>query len=285
MPFPPYTKTFHTASYSSIDPSRPDLSTAGKVVLITGGGFIIGPRIAHAFATSGATKIAILGRTVYSLEQTKQEIEAAHAGVTVHTFAADISDEAAVHEAFEDISEALGKIDILISNAGYLPDTKPIAEADVEEWVRGMTINVKGNLILSQAFLKNASDNPTFVHVSTGGCHIAPMPANSAYAVSKMAAARMMEYFAFENPQVRVHIIHPGIVKTDMYKKSSECDLEFPFDDIELPASFTVWIVSPEAEFLRGKFVWSNWDVEGLKAKKEHLLSSQDLTLGLQGWP
>jgi hypothetical protein len=54
---------------------------------------------------------------------------------------------------------------------------------------------------------------------------------------------------------------------------------------VELPASFAVWIVSPEAEFLNGKFVWSNWDIEELKAKKEHLLSTDDLTLGLQGWP
>jgi hypothetical protein len=53
---------------------------------------------------------------------------------------------------------------------------------------------------------------------------------------------------------------------------------------VELPASFAVWIVSPEAEFLKGKFVWSNWDVEELKAKKE-LKSSQGLTLGLLGWP
>lgn len=57
------------------------------------------------------------------------------------------------------------------------------------------------------------------------------------------------------------------------------------YTSVELPASFAVWIVSTEAEFLRGKFVWSNWDIEELKAKKEHLLSTDDLTLGLQGWP
>lgn len=231
MAFPPYTKTFHTTSYPGIDPSRPDLTTAGKVVLITGGGSGIGPRIAHAFATSGATKIAILGRTPSSLEMIKQEVEAAHTDVTVHASVADISNETAVNKAFEGIEKAFGKIDILVSNAGYLPDTKPIKDADIEEWFRGMTINVKGTLILSKAFLKYATESPTFVHVSSGGCHIPPMPANSAYAVSKMAAARMMEYFAFENPQVRIHIIHPGIVQTDMYKKSSEGGLDFPFDD------------------------------------------------------
>ncbi|CAN9325051.1 unnamed protein product [Alternaria alternata] len=285
MAFPPYTKTFHRGSYAGIDPSRPELSTSGKVVLITGGGSGIGCRIAHAFAVSGCKKIAILGRTVGSLEKTKKEIEGDHAGVTVHAEIADIADTDAVSKAFEGASKALGKIDIVIGNAGYLPDTKPIAQADTEEWFRGMTINVKGTLNLTKYFLQYAAEKPTFVHVSTGGCHIEPMPANSGYAVSKMAAARLMEYFAFENPHVRIHNIHPGIVQTEMYKKSSEGGMEFEFDDIELPASFAVWIVSPEAEFLKGKFVWSNWDVEELKAKKEQLKSSQDLTLGLLGWP
>jgi hypothetical protein len=54
---------------------------------------------------------------------------------------------------------------------------------------------------------------------------------------------------------------------------------------VELPASFVVWIASPEAEFLKGKFVWSNWDVDELKAKREHFAASNDLTLGLIGWP
>ncbi|KFY35279.1 hypothetical protein V494_06056 [Pseudogymnoascus sp. VKM F-4513 (FW-928)] len=285
MGFPPYTETFHNSPYSGIDPSRPELSTAGKVIVVTGGGSGIGPRITQAFATAGATKIAILGRTISSLEKTKKEVEAAHHNVTVHTSVADISDESAVSKAFEGIEKALGKIDILVSNAGYLPDIKPIAECDVEEWFGGMTVNVKGNLILSKAFLKHAAENPILLHVSTGGSHVPPMPAYSAYAVSKMAAAKLMEYLASENPQARVHVIHPGVIPTDMYKKSSEGGYEFEFDDIELPASFAVWIVSPEAEFLRGKFVWSNWDIEELKAKKEHLVSTNDLTLGLLGWP
>lgn len=52
----------------------------------------------------------------------------------------------------------------------------------------------------------------------------------------------------------------------------------------ELTTNFIVWITSPEAEFLRGKFVWSNWDVEELLAKKEELKASSKMTLGLLGW-
>jgi hypothetical protein len=52
---------------------------------------------------------------------------------------------------------------------------------------------------------------------------------------------------------------------------------------VELAASFMVWVSSPEAAFLKGKFVWSNWDVDELISKKEELLSTSALTLGLIG--
>jgi hypothetical protein len=47
-----------------------------------------------------------------------------------------------------------------------------------------------------------------------------------------------------------------------------------------------VWAVSPDAAFLKGKFIWSNWDVEELKAKKDQILSDPAfLNLGMNGWP
>jgi hypothetical protein len=46
-----------------------------------------------------------------------------------------------------------------------------------------------------------------------------------------------------------------------------------------------VWAVSPEAEFLRGKFLWSNWDVDELKERKAEFEGTSKLTMGLSGWP
>jgi hypothetical protein len=51
-----------------------------------------------------------------------------------------------------------------------------------------------------------------------------------------------------------------------------------------LPASFNVWLASPEARFLKGKFLWVNWDVEELKARAEELENSQELNIQLGGW-
>lgn len=56
-------------------------------------------------------------------------------------------------------------------------------------------------------------------------------------------------------------------------------------DPASLPASFIVWACSPEADFLKGKFVWANWDAEELKAREEEIRETDFLTLGLNGWP
>ena len=215
MAFPSYTKTFHTEFYSDVDPARPELSTAGKVVFITGGGSGIGPRITHAFAKSGSTKIAIIGRTDSSLLYTKKEVEAEHPGVKVLTFVADIVDTAAVNKAFTETKKQFGPVDILVSNAAYLPDIEPLAKANVDEFWKGFEVNVKGNLILSQAFLANASEKPTLISINTGGAHAPPMmPGFAAYAVSKIAASKLMDYFGMENPNVRVMTVHPGVLKS-----------------------------------------------------------------------
>ncbi|RDL41956.1 Uncharacterized protein BP5553_01935 [Venustampulla echinocandica] len=286
MAFPTYTKTFHTTTYPSISPTRKELSTAGKVILITGGGSGIGSRIAHAFAASGSTSIAILGRTETSLISTKESIEAQHPGAKVMALVADIVDRTAVHAAFDEVKIILGPIDIVVSNAGHMPSGSSISTADVDEWFHGMEVNVKGNLILAQAFLANAAKKPVLINVSAAGVHIPALPVPlSAYVVSKAAVVKLVEYFAAENPGVRVMNVHPGAIDTGMAKRAKDAGLELPFDDIELPASFMVWAASPEAEFLRNKYMWANWDVDELKAQKEELVSSPQLTIGLLGWP
>jgi hypothetical protein len=46
-----------------------------------------------------------------------------------------------------------------------------------------------------------------------------------------------------------------------------------------------VWLASPEARFLKGKYLWANWDVDELKERKDEIEKSSLLSIGLQGWP
>ena len=54
---------------------------------------------------------------------------------------------------------------------------------------------------------------------------------------------------------------------------------------MSLPGSFNVWLASPEAQFLKGKFLYANWDVDELKARAKEIEMSGQLSIGLDGWP
>jgi len=283
---PSPTNTFHSTAYPAILASRPELSVAGKVVLITGAGSGIGPHVTAAFAVAGARKIALLGRTLSTLQSTQVSLEAEYPGIKIITIVADITDAAAVNKGLAETKEKLGPIDILISNAGYLPTAAPLDTADITEWARGYEVNVLGNFILIQAFLANkATSGATIVNVSTAGIHFGAMPTMSGYAVSKMAALSLFDGLAVENPDVRVMNIHPGVLDTVMNAKGREGGVILPFDEMSLPSNFIVWAVSPEAEFLKGKMIWSNWDVEELIAKKAEIEGTPRFTMVLSGWP
>ncbi len=60
---------------------------------------------------------------------------------------------------------------------------------------------------------------------------------------------------------------------------------ETTFDLFSLSANFNVWLASPEAGFLMGKFLWANWDVDELKSKAKEIEAGTQLSIGLVGWP
>jgi NAD(P)-dependent dehydrogenase (short-subunit alcohol dehydrogenase family) len=147
---------WHNASYDAIDPALPEVSAKGKTVAVTGAGAGIGLAIARAFAKAGASKIAILARTEKSLIAAKQQIESLYLDTAITFFTADVADEASVTKAFENIKSTLGDLDILVSNAGYLPDITSIKEISVDEWWKGYEVNVKGTLLGAKIALAKA---------------------------------------------------------------------------------------------------------------------------------
>ncbi len=54
---------------------------------------------------------------------------------------------------------------------------------------------------------------------------------------------------------------------------------------MQLPAHFFVWGTSPEGAFLRGKWVYANWDVEQLKTRAHEIQTMPILTANILGWP
>ena len=54
---------------------------------------------------------------------------------------------------------------------------------------------------------------------------------------------------------------------------------------VSLPGNFAVWLASAEADFLAGRFVYANWDVDELKARSEEIKTTDLLKIGLIGEP
>lgn len=129
----PYTRTIHRSVYPAISPTNPSNSAAGKVVLVTGGGSGLGKHIAAAFNTAGAKAIIITGRRENVLREAAAELEKS-GDARVLFFVADVTDEGALKGVFESVEEAVGKVDVVVANAGYMATPEPAASADVADW-------------------------------------------------------------------------------------------------------------------------------------------------------
>jgi NAD(P)-dependent dehydrogenase (short-subunit alcohol dehydrogenase family) len=220
---PSLTKLSHSESYPAISPSRPELSVKDKTVVITGGGSGIGASIAKAFAAGGSTKIAIISRTEKRLLATKHAIEEEFPGTEILAIPTDITNAGQVDDAFLKINQAFGKIDILVCNSGFMPVPQPVLspDFDVQDWWTAFNTNILGALFTVKEFVKYAAEGAHILHISSCVGHMPPLEAGvSAYAASKAAAAKLFDYIAFENPELHIVNVHPGLVDTDMSRKS-----------------------------------------------------------------
>lgn len=245
------------------------------------GGYGIGRSVAESFAAAGAARVGISGRTESRLQSTIAELKQVYPKTGFSYFAVDITDEPAVKAMFD----SFGAPDVLINNAGYLSKPENFRNADLKDWWKSFEINVLGTAIVTQKFLnaKVERKEAIVITVNTIGAHLGTMvPRLSAYSASKAASLRMIECFQAENPEIRFVSIHPGRVATDMATKSELTGMEFT--DIDLSANFILWATTLEADFLKGRFAWVNWDIDELKARRSEILEKDLLKYTLGGF-
>ena len=219
-PFPALTKTYHHASYPSIDPKLPELSADGKVAIVTGGGGVIGSAIAKALAEAGVKHVALLGRKLESLTVAKAKLDSDYPTTKVSIYRTDITSRASVKSAFEKFHVEVDQpVDILISNAGYLSAVTQIADADADDWVACINTNVIGSFYVAKEFISICSPSASIVNVASAAAHV-QVPGLSAYSCAKIAGVKLFEFLHSEHPQLRVFNLHPGMIDSDMNRKS-----------------------------------------------------------------
>ncbi|MBU8826302.1 SDR family oxidoreductase [Mycolicibacterium goodii] len=181
--------------------------TASDTVLITGGSRGIGAATAQAFAAEGVGRIHLVGRDKDSLEQLRASIDA---DVTCH--ALDLSSPADRAE----LTETLADVDILINNAGAIPQGS-LEAADLAAWQRAWELKLWGYLDLSQKALTKMRTRESGVIVNVVG--LSGERPDAGYLAGSMANAALMTFtravgaYSLDHG-VRVVAVNPGPVHT-----------------------------------------------------------------------
>jgi NAD(P)-dependent dehydrogenase (short-subunit alcohol dehydrogenase family) len=218
-PYPSFTKLFHNKAQPSTLPTRPELLTKGKSIVVTGGGVGgIGGETARYFAAAGASRIAILGRRQKPLADNKAYIEEHYPEVEVVAIPTDVTKQADVDAAFATITkEGIISIDVLVSSAAEIGLREPVAQADGTAYLQTVNNNVAAALWLTKAFARHAKpEDAVVIAISSWAAHWSAMDIFSAYSVAKIAVVRLWDTFMLSNPNIRVVHTQPGVVLTEM---------------------------------------------------------------------
>lgn len=190
---------------------------AGDVIVITGGGNGIGRGLAKAAAQAGA-RVVICDVDRAAMDAAKAE----HPNIASMTL--DVSDRAAVFEAFGRIEKEHGKIDGLVCAAAIQPRTA-VADMPPEEWRRVIGINLDGVVWCYQAAIKGMiARRRGSIVAFTSGLASQGWPEASAYAASKGALISFVKSAAKEvaKHRVRFNLIAPGVIDTPQYRAANE---------------------------------------------------------------
>jgi NADP-dependent 3-hydroxy acid dehydrogenase YdfG len=184
-----------------------------KVVLITGASSGIGEATARILADKGA-KVLLGARRIGRLEKIVAEIRAAGCIAEYRTLDVTSLEDTKAFATFAE--EKLGPIDVIVNNAGVMP-LSPLHELKIDEWNRMIDVNIRGVLHGIAAVLPDmrARKSGQIINVSSIGGHQV-WPTCAVYSGTKFAVLAISEGLRLENTDVRVTVITPGVVESEL---------------------------------------------------------------------
>jgi 3-oxoacyl-[acyl-carrier protein] reductase len=193
--------------------AAPDLlSLRGRVALVTGAARGIGAATARAFAGAGA-RVALLDREAAELDS----VVADTGGVA---YPADVTNDAAVRRAVEDIVARWGRLDVLVNNAGIVRDAT-LPDVTDDDWSATLDVNLRGTMLCARAAVPHMKAagfgrilSATSIVAQTGNY------GQTAYAASKAGIIGLTRTWARElGPKgITANAVAPGFIDTGMVK-------------------------------------------------------------------
>jgi short-subunit dehydrogenase len=155
----PYIKATHKKPYPAISPLRPELSQAGRTVVVVGGSAGIGFAIARAFVQASSSHLIITGRRETALASAVSKLQAeAKAGTIVSSVVSDLADLQATERLWDDFAKQGIEVDVLVLNAMTVTEGGPLVQTNLEGTWKSFETNVRGLLDYSQRFSKQGKE-------------------------------------------------------------------------------------------------------------------------------
>lgn len=179
---------------------------AGRTAVVTGAGGGLGRAIAARLAASGARIVA------FDLPQMLNDLPAGWEGIALDLTSSTAADQ------MQQVANRLGKVSVVVANAGLVPPWRGLAELDADEWNRVMTVNVWGVAITLGSFagaLAASGHGSGIVMASINGFRAHPKQV--LYTASKHAAIGVMRAAAMDLGArgIRVNALAPGPIATE----------------------------------------------------------------------
>ena len=238
----------------------------GKVALVTGGTKGLGRSMADGLASAGADVV------ICSRNGEEAEGEAAllgeETGRRTLGVRCDVTDPGEVEALVEATVSKLGRLDILINNAG-INIRNPIEELSLEEFEEVMSVNVRGPWLCSRAAIPHMRAGGYGRVINMGSTlSVVGVPGRTPYASSKGAVAQMTRVLALEWAEegITANAICPGYIATEMVmavpeKVRDSIVAQIPTGRLGEPeeiARAVVFLVSDDAGFINGSTITAN---------------------------
>lgn len=200
---------------SHISSDDAHLPLRGRVAVVIGGSRGIGAAIARKFGLDGADVALTYARSTDKAEAVAGQIRGA--GTRAMAIAADSRNSTEVVEAIDQAAAELGRLDIVVNNAGIFP-FGPVDAVTAPEVDEALAIHVRTSFLAVQAALRHMGRGGAIVSIGTCFVSRVPVPGLTLYTMSKAALTGMTKGLARDlGPlEITANVIHPGPIDTDM---------------------------------------------------------------------
>ena len=233
----------------------------GKAALVTGGGRGIGRAIVLEFAREGADVAINYRRDREAAEATAEE--ARRLGRRAVVLQADVGEREAVDSMVAAAVAFLGRLDVAVANSGVAARFAPVAEVDPAEWQRVLRTDLDGAFWTARAAIPHVvAARGVLLFISSIGADLAGA-GGAPYHAAKAGVNALAKVLAKEVAAtgVRVNVIAPGVVRSDMGERLLRFHGEAVLQSIPLGragepvdvARAAVFLASADAAWITGK--------------------------------